>query len=258
MSAPTTIDDVILRLREIIEESSAERDRRGYFAALYNRVTMAVRDGIARGDFDDGPRMARFDVTFANRYLAAYDAYRSGGAVPRVWQHAFDAAQREGLFVIQHLLLGMNAHITLDLGVAAATAAPGPALPALHDDYDRINDVLASLVGTNEAELVDIAGRWDPPVGRLLALAEHLCHGTERSAARHVMDAARAASWKFATTLSRLDPGEWHAHVARQDEEAALLSDTVLLTSPAIDLLAGGGSHDVAHNIRVLAAGEMG
>ena len=254
----TTIDEVIQRLGEIIAASSAERDRRGYFAALYNRVTLAVRDGIAQGDFDDGPRMARFDVTFANRYLDAYDAYQSGGAVSRVWRRAFDAARREGLFVIQHLLLGMNAHITLDLGVAAATVAPGPALVALHDDYDRINDVLASLVGTNEAELIDIAGSWDPPVGAMLEVAKDLCHGAERSAAGCVMDRARASSWRFATTLAGLDPDEWPIHVALQDEAATLLSDTVLLARPAIDLLAGGGSQDVAHNIGVLAAGEMG
>jgi hypothetical protein len=72
------------------------------------------------------------------------------------------------------------------------------------------------------------------------------------------MDRARASSWRFATTLAGLDPDEWPIHVALQDEAATLLSDTVLLARPAIDLLAGGGSQDVAHNIGVLAAGEMG
>ena len=44
-------------------------------------------------------------------------------------------------------MIGMNAHINLDLGIAAATVAPTPAeLEALHADFNRINDVLARLV----------------------------------------------------------------------------------------------------------------
>jgi hypothetical protein len=48
---PTMIDGVIERLEAIVRESIARGDRAGYFAALYNRVTQAVRDGIARGEF---------------------------------------------------------------------------------------------------------------------------------------------------------------------------------------------------------------
>jgi hypothetical protein len=42
----------------------------------------------------------------------------------------------------------MNAHINLDLGIAAAQVAPGPALPALHTDFLCINAILASVVAT--------------------------------------------------------------------------------------------------------------
>jgi hypothetical protein len=258
MPHAATIDEVVAQLDAILERSIAEGDRRGYFAALYNRVTLAVRDGIARGEFDDGPRMERFDVAFANRYFDADDAYRTGGPVPQVWQRAFDAAACEGLFVVQHLLLGMNAHITFDLGLAVLDTVPASSIESLHADYDRINDVLASLMPTDEAELIDIAGTWAPPVGAALRLAERLADGSERTAAALVMDAARASAWSFALTLSQLDPSEWPARIARQDEEATRISETVLLASPAVNLLAGGGSHDVAHNIRVLAAGELG
>ncbi|HZH78927.1 MAG TPA: DUF5995 family protein [Archangium sp.] len=46
-----SIDDVIARLEGIIEECIATRSRLGYFAALYNRVTLAVREGIRKGEF---------------------------------------------------------------------------------------------------------------------------------------------------------------------------------------------------------------
>ena len=44
-----TIADVISSLDEIVQQSYDEASRLGYFAALYRRVTCAVRDGIAAG-----------------------------------------------------------------------------------------------------------------------------------------------------------------------------------------------------------------
>ncbi len=64
----------------------------GYFPALYRQVTLTVKQGIASGSFDDGPRMDRFD---------AFQGTRSGQ-----------------LIILQDLLVGINAHINLDLGVA--------------------------------------------------------------------------------------------------------------------------------------------
>src|SRR5215207_8262817 len=117
---PTDIDGVIERLGAIIKDCIARKDRLGYFAALYNRVTIAVKEGIAKGKFDDGARMERLDVLFANRYIAAYEAYRAGELPSTAWFKAFNAAQGPGPIVLQHLVAGMNAHINLDLGIAAA------------------------------------------------------------------------------------------------------------------------------------------
>ena len=57
-----TIDEVVEQLDAIIDDARHERSRLGFFAALYRRVTVEVRDGIAAGRFEDGPRMERFDV----------------------------------------------------------------------------------------------------------------------------------------------------------------------------------------------------
>jgi hypothetical protein len=70
-----TIDQVIDQLTEIIDWSRTTNSRLGYFAALYRKVTIKVKEGIAENFFDDGERMERMDVIFANRYLAAVEAY---------------------------------------------------------------------------------------------------------------------------------------------------------------------------------------
>ncbi len=51
---PTTIDEVVARIDDIIDQSRADNSRIGYFAALYRKVTVGVRDGIAAGEFEDG------------------------------------------------------------------------------------------------------------------------------------------------------------------------------------------------------------
>lgn len=244
-----TIDEVISQLGAIIEECIATQDRLGYFAALYNRVTLAVRDGIRQGQFDDGPRMERLDVTFANRYLTAYAQFRAGELPSRSWLNAFVAAASPEPLVLQHLLLGMNAHINLDLGVAAARTCPGNALAPLQRDFDRINTVLATLTPVVEQELASESSGF--------AALTHLAPKLELKLVGFSMNEARESAWKFAQELALLPPRQQVALLARRDTEAMLLSEVIqhqgLLTAP----LRGLESHDVAQNIRTLAQGEF-
>lgn len=145
-----TIDDVLAELDRIVEESLASGDRLGYFAALYRKVTRKVKEGIASGYFEDGPRMERLDVVFADRYLDALAACRRGDKPTLAWQLAFAAAGRWRPLILQQLLVGINAHINLDLGISAATIAPGSSLAALRTDFDRINEILFSPVAEVE------------------------------------------------------------------------------------------------------------
>jgi hypothetical protein len=157
MPAANSIDGVIDTLTGIIDKARAERSRLGYFPALYRRVTRAVRDGIAAGRFSDGPRMARLDVIFANRYLAAVDTWRTGQMASRCWMLAFGAAARTDRAIIQHLLLGMNAHINLDLAVAAAEVAPGPAIATLQGDFQEINQILSEQIDSVQDAIASVA-----------------------------------------------------------------------------------------------------
>lgn len=87
----TTIDDILTQLESIIAESIRTNNRMGYFAALYYKVTASVKEGIAKGQFENGPRMEQFDVLFAGRYLDALNAWKNNQPVTASWQEAFDA-----------------------------------------------------------------------------------------------------------------------------------------------------------------------
>src|SRR5687768_4780474 len=188
---PDTIDGVLGRLNGLLDEAIRHGRRIGYFVALYERVTANVRHALIAGNvFDDAPRMERLDVIFANRFLEAWDRHAAGLKPTDSWAVAFDRLDDPGPLVVQHLMLGMNAHINLDLGIAAATVAPTrPQLEALHDDFNRINDVLARLVKIVEVQLTTIC----PPLSRLADLAT-----VEERIFDLGMVASRDVAWKLA------------------------------------------------------------
>lgn len=64
--------------------------------------------------------MEIFDSLFAQRFFDAFDSYHGGEPVTKSWVVAFDASGANEYLVMQHMLLGINAHINLDLGISAA------------------------------------------------------------------------------------------------------------------------------------------
>ena len=75
---PTSISDVLARLKTIIEWARANNSPLGYFPVVYHLMTEAVQRGIETGVFDDSPRMEKLDVVFAQRYFDAFDAWQAG------------------------------------------------------------------------------------------------------------------------------------------------------------------------------------
>lgn len=189
-----SIDDVLTQLDDVIQFCWDRSSRLGYFPALYRKVTRRVREGIAKGEFENGPRMEELDICFAGRYLDAWALYRGGELPTRAWMASFRAGEDPSLLVIQHLLLGMNAHINLDLGIAAARVCPGPELAALQSDFNRINDVLAELTSGVKAELETV---WPPLRG-----LDRLVGRIDDVVVNFSMIRARSQAWGVARRLS--------------------------------------------------------
>ena len=215
-----TIDEVIARLTEIIDESRQRRSRLGYFAALYRKVTINVKEGIANNDFQNGERMARLDVNFADRYLEAYDLHRQGKQPTAAWQVSFEAAERWRPLILQHLLAGINAHINLDLGIAAMETSPGDQLAGLQTDFEMINTILARLVQPVQNEI----GEVSPWIGFL----EKIDPSADDAIINFSMKIARDSAWKFALRLNALDVVERPGAIQRRDQEIAKLAHLVV------------------------------
>ncbi|MES2644354.1 MAG: DUF5995 family protein [Myxococcota bacterium] len=210
---PTTIDGVLAALDHQIAVAHEAGSPLGYFPALYRKVTRRIQVGVEQGEFEDNPRMDRMDVIFANRYLDACAARELGRGPTDSWKVSFKAAHAWPPIVLQHLLLGMNAHINLDLGIAAVETAPGQALPSFQKDFNHINAILASLLDGVKSDLEAI---W-PMLGQL----DRAIGTTDDAIVNFSMAEARKQAWAFAERLAHLPADQQPAAIARRDCEVA-------------------------------------
>lgn len=245
---PDTIDGVLDALSSVIDDSRGESSRLGYFAAMYRTVTATVQQGIEEDFFDDGARMERLDVAFANRYLDALWAFQQGEPCTGSWQVACGAAGHWRPAILQHLLVGISAHINLDLGVAAAEVSPGDQLPGLRRDFDRINQILASLIRQILDDLDDVS----PAIG----LLDRLGGRTDDEIARFSIEVARTQAWRFAADLAPLDRAAWAGPIQARDARVAAFGRRLLtpglLTAPML-VIRGLERAPVPHVIDVLS-----
>ena len=145
-------------------------------------------------------------------------------------------------------MAGINAHINLDLGIAAAETAPGAALPTLRRDFDRINEILALLIA-------DI-GREVASVSPWIGLLDRIGGRQDDEVVRFSIEAARTAAWRFAVELAPLERDHWSGPIGAHDASVARLARVVLhpgLLSAGLFLIRARESNDVRHNIEVLS-----
>lgn len=219
-----TIDEVISRLESIVDSATETGNPLGIFALVYLGVTKMVKQCVSDGYFEDCPRMERMDVIFANRYLDAYELFQQNKTCTNAWRTAFEAARRYDYITLQHLLMGMNAHINLDLGIAAAMAVPAAQLPSLKNDFFKINVLLCEQI----EEMQDKLSQVSP----LLFLLDLFGRKTDEKFAAFSLRKARAHAWIVANRLSKLPPPEQDAVISELDEYVSVLNR--LITNPGI------------------------
>ena len=210
MAIPASnIREVVAELDIIIERCINENNKLGMFAALYRKVTLHVEQGIAVGRFDDGARMERLDVVFANRYLEALQAYQEGKPMTSSWKITFEASKKPSLFMLQHLLAGMNAHISLDLGIATAQTAVGQPLTAIQQDFNEINKLLSDLIDEVEKAL----GKTSV----VMKTVDWLAGKKDEELARFSLEIFRNRAWGITNTLYGLDDALFRQQIADLD-----------------------------------------
>jgi hypothetical protein len=208
-----------------------------------------------QGDFhfDDPDRMERMVVKFANRYFEALEFYvnRDIDKITGPWAEAFKVADQKTLITLQHFLLSANAHINLDLAIAAAEICieENVRIEDFEDDFKTMNDVLAGLYDQmNEG----LSMMW-PLFGRWMLKWTDAIFGIQSK----LMVYLREESWKNAVTIHGLLKDEnftgMHEKIKENEEIVAKLGK--FLAKPgiigAVVLWLGSVHERYSHGVRI-------
>jgi Family of unknown function (DUF5995) len=253
LEEPETIDDVLRNIDQILDWSITAQSNVGYFATLYKRVTLAIRDAINEGVFDDGHRMEQLDVAFARRYFNALNAYfypgeYQGPTLP--WEVAFVGDRNDQAIILQHMMTGLNAHITFDLGLAVLAVAAN-SLDTLENDFNRVNALLCSQIpGT-----LDVVEQLSP---EFRVIRRVLPNAVEVALLKRMVTKLRRSAWYFATYMDlypesarerRVNQASWTAAMgAWYLQPPARLTPFPIL----VRAIAKRESRNVAGNLRAL------
>jgi len=247
---PQTIEEVIERMDVIIRDSLRTNSRLGYFAALYRRVTIQVKKNIDERMFANPELMGKLAVIFAGRYFAAYELYQNNQKPTAPWDIALAASKRRYPIILQHLLLGMNAHINLDLGIASAETSSGTEILGLKEDFMQINDLLASQIPI----VLKAINKCSPFIG----LISFFYKNTEEKVTHFSLEIARAYSWLFAEDLATRDTPQQQKLIENATGEVRDLAQKLLHAKGLVKLLiffvAIAESNNIRKNITALTA----
>jgi hypothetical protein len=219
-----TIDDVVTGLKSIEEYCLPLRDRRGIFVTAYLHITRSIQIAINEGRFENDEWTQRYLVSFGNLYRRAVLDWETGNPtrIPTAWRLAFETASEGTGLVVQHLVLGINAHINHDLALALGQVGIDPNRGQKYRDHVLVNKVLEEAspglkyqVSTMYAPILQ---RFDWVAGRL-----------DDDFAGFSIPKAREHAWTFATAFSAAwDAAQRKLLLRALDQQAAGFARLIL------------------------------
>lgn len=170
---------LVRRMDRMVREWEYCADRRAAFLRCYMMMTVNTLQAIDTREFRDPTWVERLLHRFAEYYFEALDAFEEGAELsPPVWRFAHETARQENRWVIQHLLLGVNAHINFDLVLTLEELLRDewPKLETArreqrYEDYCHVNAIIARTIDDVQDDVIrpsmPVMGVVDGLMGRL-------------------------------------------------------------------------------------------
>jgi hypothetical protein len=214
---------VTTRMLSLVDRWHATSDRRAVFLQCYLLMTENMLDAIAAAQFADPPWVEQLLHRFAGYYFDALAIYeRDPAQTPPVWRVTHDAARDPDALLLQHLLLGINAHINYDLVLTLVDMldARWQALPSArrrerYDDHCHVNRVIAATV---DAVQDDVLERVNPR----LDLLDKMLGPIDEWLASHMISHWREEVWHHAVQILETPDPAARARLCRDVEAHTL------------------------------------
>lgn len=228
----STLDRTVLNnMYRHVQQWEAARDRRSVFLGCYALMTGNMLEALEAGRFADGDWVERLLRRFAEYYfdaLALYEARQP--QTPRVWQLAHNTALRDNVMTVQHLLIGVNAHINYDLVFAVAELL-SPDWDSLtveqrqqrRADYDLVNAIIGETIDRVQDQILEVRSPWLDIVDKLLGPVDEWL-------VSEIISRWRDEVWQNAIRcVETLAPDERAALREHIEAEALNLGQTILI-----------------------------
>lgn len=221
------------RMLALVDQWNAAGDRRAIFLACYQRMTEHMLSAVERDEFHDTAWVYRLIGDFADYYFVALTAWEQATGGPLVWQHTFTCAARRDTAIVQHLLLGVNAHINYDL-VLVLDDLLRPEWSHLSErerqqrraDYDAVNQVIALTIDRVQDEVI-------APYARAMRILDYAFGPLDEWCTAHLIRNWRNDVWQQAVQMIATHDGAERA-AARQHVDRIATQRAHLISGDAL------------------------
>ncbi|MBX2893771.1 MAG: hypothetical protein KF734_22865 [Saprospiraceae bacterium] len=198
-----------------------DSDQRYVFQRCYGMMSRNMAQAIATGRFTDAQWVERLMLRFADYYYDALTLYEQQHPdTPPVWQQVHDVALQKRLHIMQHLLLGINAHINYDLPLALYDGlhAEWPTLAEPErqirkTDHETVNIIIAETIDAVQDEVIE-------PRSPVMALADRLMGRMDEWLLAQLITGWRTEVWRVTLDLlTAADPNQWENIRAAQEQK---------------------------------------
>jgi hypothetical protein len=221
---------VVQRMTILVDQWEAAHDRRAIFLGCYRLMTRNMLDAIDAGRFYDNEWVNRLLHRFADYYFAALDRFEQDElSAPPAWKLAFDATRDEEVMTLQHLLLGVNAHINFDLIFSLNdlllpewAAATLEQREQRHADHELVNRIIGETVDAVQDQVVDKFSPWVEIFDKMLGPVDEWLTS-------HLISHWREDVWNAAVRYVEATDEDTRAELRQQIEHTAMERGTLML-----------------------------
>lgn len=226
----TSVSEVITHFSGLERYFFDHEDLRGVFTTAYLHITRSLNEALDANAFINNPWSRKYLIRFANLYREALLKYESdhNDFVPKSWKKSFELADKKEGLIIQHLLLGINAHINHDLAIALFDIKIDPDRNQKYADHTQINLILEK---STEGLKEKVAKKYAP----ILQRVDRRFGSIDDELTTFSIPKAREHAWSFAIALTGAS-SVIEQEILRKslNEQAAVLSN-LIMASPTKD-----------------------
>jgi hypothetical protein len=155
--------NAIERMVETLNSLEPYGDKKAIFLNCYLLMTEQMYQAVNQGRFKDGTWVMILLERFADYYFDALDQYNHKEKfTPKVWHFVHDSSDHSRMHVLQHLFLGINAHINYDLVltlhdvISDEWCSMDESMKALRfHDHCIVNDIIAETIDEVQDKVVE-------------------------------------------------------------------------------------------------------